>query len=255
VGLVRKIVSKNTILDIYLFFQVQLKTRDQYKQVELSYVENQEEIDLQKDFSNFKIIEMTDNEVDKLKKNSPFVKYYEKLIGQFYKRITTGQNFNVETDKLNPFHYPSLFNIIRERLYHVPLWTGVLLNKSSRISNNPVECFFKIIKSIAFKNNRKNSLRPSEITNIIWNRTKAKYHEYYAKDDKFKISSQQIGIDSLSETWKDKKGGPRNKGYFVKDTDITKIEMQLGDDIVREMSEKSNEVEFQEIFGILFNTV
>jgi hypothetical protein len=230
---------------------VELKTRDQYKKVEISFAESQEENEQRNDFNKLKIIEMSENEVLNLKAKSPFTKYFTKMIARFNELITTSFQYNVDTDQPNPFFNPFLLTIIKDRLYHLPLWTGVLLNSKTRLTNNPVECFFKIIKQHSMKNNRLNSLMPSEISSMIFNRSLSKFKEFYEKDDSFKKSSKLSSMDSASEKWKSKaRENPRKKGYYYQNADVCQFEVSLDQNIQNTIAEKANEIDFQESFGL-----
>ncbi|CAF1151313.1 unnamed protein product, partial [Brachionus calyciflorus] len=85
-------------------------------------------------------------EEEKIEKNSPFKKYYDGLIEGFK------QNISIKGEKCykkNRYYSPDLFIILKNQLFNLPLWTGVLLNDckisykiKSRLSNNPVENWF-----------------------------------------------------------------------------------------------------------------
>ena len=95
---------------------------------------------------------ISDEEYENYKKESPFTIYFDKVILTYEKLIK-------KRDKLkkdNYFFYPELFAIIRDCLHIFPFWTGVLIkdynNRTkkfegvTRFTNNPVECYFKILK-------------------------------------------------------------------------------------------------------------
>lgn len=92
-----------------------------------------------------------------LKKRSPFYIYYEARISEIQKKLpnrTDLQNF-----ELNEFYCPPLFEILRKRLYLLPIWSGVIIHNSNigykcktRLSNNPVENWFGQLKRNILKN-------------------------------------------------------------------------------------------------------
>jgi hypothetical protein len=86
--------------------------------------------------------------------------------------LETSQNVVTgETCCENPFHAPELFTIIEERLYLVPLWSGIMIDKvgigSTRISNNHVENYFGLLKHQLLKGEQ---VMPSELTVQLYNR-------------------------------------------------------------------------------------
>ncbi len=151
-----------------------------------------------------KFVETSDNEFNQVMKNSPFTKYYQKMIAHFGNIIFNHNSFNVQSNEYNPYFNPFLMNIIIERLYHMPMWTGVLLHSTTRLSNNPVECYFKIMKHHATTlKQRLHSLMPSETAAFIFKRCLHKYIEFYEVNDKpSKSKDGNSNMNSISEKWK-----------------------------------------------------
>ena len=95
---------------------------------------------------------ISDVEYENYKKESPFSIYFDKLITSFSKLIRNRNQIKTK----NKFYNPELFKIIKDCLHLLPFWTGLLIKEYSdrtgkfkeatRFSNNPVECWFKILK-------------------------------------------------------------------------------------------------------------
>ncbi|CAF1144677.1 unnamed protein product, partial [Brachionus calyciflorus] len=79
-------------------------------------------------------------------RNSPFKTYFDELISKYKVRIQkTTSKYMIN----NEYFCPDLFNILENKLYLVPLWTGILINcstieypRKTRLTNNPVENYF-----------------------------------------------------------------------------------------------------------------
>ena len=89
-----------------------------------------------------------------IKKNSPFNDYFLAKI-QAYQAILKEQEkvFGYEQLNNNEFYCPKLFNILVDKLYILPLWSGLMLSKKiretnnvNRLTNNPVENYFGFFK-------------------------------------------------------------------------------------------------------------
>ena len=113
---------------------------------------NKKIIDTPKDLERIKdnklIKEVTNNKTN-LKTDSPYSKEFNNIINDWqYLKPSSNSNDN-------PFYAPALFDIIYERLYLLPLWTGIPSDHIRRNyslvksihDNNPVENYFGIKKS------------------------------------------------------------------------------------------------------------
>lgn len=86
----------------------------------------------------------------------------------------------------NDNYCPGLFEIINEKLYLLPLWTGLLLNddtcnqeNTSRITNNAVENWFGQLKNNILQNRK---VMPSELVSSMYKRLLSKYFKFYNND-------------------------------------------------------------------------
>ena len=66
----------------------------------------------------------------------------------------------------NEFYYPDLFHLLKDQMYQLPIWSGIMLDEKyipydvkTRLSNNYVESWFSI-----FKNNILN--KASEVNKV-----------------------------------------------------------------------------------------
>ena len=82
----------------------------------------------------------------KIKEKSPFNTHYELILHGLGNTIETNSDPKAE---INEYYFPELLNIIKKRLYMMPLWSGVLVFKDgpigryeSHFTNNPVEVSF-----------------------------------------------------------------------------------------------------------------
>ena len=169
-----------------------------------------------------------------IKQNSPFNNYFNHIITSM--RKVDQIQLEINNSKTNRYFYPELFNIIKEKLYLIPFWTGVMIRQCqkvqfyssfvafnssfinmTRITNNPVENRIDYIKNkLLMKQTR---LVTSELVKPIYKDIKSKYFEYYSNDDLnqrnfdgFKLTKQ------INEKWMDKnlKNIKREKSYYYK---------------------------------------
>jgi hypothetical protein len=127
-------------------------------------------------------------------KNSPFRVYFE----NFFKKLKTEKckipttGVKMKNEMINEYYFPKLITLIEEQMYIVPLWTGLMLKvfqvknkcmpseRFTRLSNNPVEGRFNIVKNIIFKKERKKKRRQtlSQVTSKLFFDVKATYKLY-----------------------------------------------------------------------------
>jgi len=62
-----------------------------------------------------------------LKTDSPFKVHFDKLIRMHQKEVQA-KITNIDENETNFEYCPALFDILREYLYIVPFWTGVMMN-------------------------------------------------------------------------------------------------------------------------------
>ncbi|CAF0948577.1 unnamed protein product [Brachionus calyciflorus] len=142
-----------------------------------------------------------------LKLCSPFGSYFNDLIKSFESKIIKhGKVFSNE----NEYYCPDLFDIIQDRLYLLPLWSGLMIRDvtfpyevKTRLSNNPVENYFGYLKNQLSLNKKSTS----ELVAVLYKRLSVKYCEYYNSDYKYESDL----FETLpKETWK-KKNDRRKK--------------------------------------------
>ena len=134
----------------------------------------------------------TKDHVESLKKNSPFTKYFDRILKVHKENVMR----EIDNGDKNSHYCPCLFKIIEEKLYILPLWCGILLsfeqlqyfeNIDSRISNNPVENYFNTLRNSILRINKKQKmirrLMPSQAISRLVKYLVFKYHEIY--EDKF----------------------------------------------------------------------
>lgn len=86
----------------------------------------------------------------------------------------------------NEFYAPDLFHIIVDYLHLWPLWTCIMISpilqmnplykQTTRLSNNPVEGWFRHLKNSILKKRR---VMPSELVADVYRRLEMKYKEFY----------------------------------------------------------------------------
>ena len=147
-----------------------------------------------------------------LKQNSPFTTYFETLLTKYNKIVSED---NEKSDDITNEHFsPAIFNIFKNYLYIIPMWSGVMLgkwfsnnsshlNNVSRLTNNPVECRFHHLKNYDLKNYK---VKPSALSSIVYENISAKYFEHYSgilkqnNSKKHKKKTSDL-INEQEETW------------------------------------------------------
>lgn len=164
-----------------------------------------------------------------MKQTSPFTIYFATLLTK-YNKIVSEENEKSE-NITNEYYSPSIFNIFKNYLYIMPMWSGVMLgkwfssnsnysNNESRLTNNQVECRFHHLKNYDLKNYK---VKPSALSSINYENVSSKYFEHYAgilkqKKAKKQKNSKSYIINEQEETWcKNKKLFNREKGIYYKE--------------------------------------
>ena len=164
-----------------------------------------------------------------IKKNSPFLKYYENIFQHFQKTIMP-----IEKKDNNIFYSPDLFELIKNKMYLMPLWTGVMIKQAStvynssflanktRLSNNPVENWFGHLKTNLLK--KKHKYSPNEYVLLMYKCIQAKYVRFYSEkssanpnsNSEHKKDNKNIhDFDDKTEKWGSSKPTKRHKGYYT----------------------------------------
>jgi hypothetical protein len=200
---------------------------------------------------NFDNIIFSEETNQKTKKDSPFIVYFEKKIHFFSNQIIDAEDLG--NTKTNEYYCPRIFEIIKNYLHILPLWTGIFIQKcnesfpihilKTRLTNNPVECWFKILKHVILCSRKKNM--PSELCALEYQKIMATYTLLYKQDKPEKSHSDEKNEnDELEEVWKpEKQKTSRTKGKFFKnvqlfrDIDISKLFTDVLCDEITDQSE------------------
>jgi hypothetical protein len=141
--------------------------------------------------------------------NSPYTNYYGKIFEQnknesYLKNLSSEKN----TQNFNQFYCPNLISIIEDKMYIIPLWSGMMLkvfekhnkkrkcllpNPFTRLTNNPAESRIRIVKNNIFKIERKNKTRKrcslNEIKTKLFNNVKAIHKTYFKFRRRIRINN------------------------------------------------------------------
>ena len=66
---------------------------------------------------------------NRLKNSSPFYKYYNEIIINFSTSISSAD----DSPKNNYYYNPKLFQILHDRLYLIPFWSGIMIKGKKSI--------------------------------------------------------------------------------------------------------------------------
>ena len=158
---------------------------------------------------------------------SPFRKYYERIIDENFQKLRWTESEIMSCER-NSFFNKRLFNIIKERLYLLPMWSGLMLNvchekfpsyfpvPMTRLTNNPVENYFGFLKNNLLQ--RSNELMLSELSSKLWVRLKAIYLETYFTNKPFYLHLEQTQLDNQRQIWMRKKHKQNNQTFYYKPT-------------------------------------
>lgn len=185
--------------------------------------ENSERI-ASKQYSNESNLYISQICEDEIKKNSPFLYYYDEKFVHFNSEIESKvKNIDSKNVSINKFYSPKLFDVIGSRMYLITLWSSVMIEQFrmilnnhtlnisvSRLTNNPVESWFGHLKTNLLKHNR---LSCSELTCILTSRIESKYKEYVLREKIENQTNKKVHV--LKETWNKEKKRKNTKGYFV----------------------------------------
>ena len=158
-------------------------------------------------------IMIIDNDFQKnaLKIDSPFKEYFDKLI-RLHNQEVQAQVTN--KDEINFDYCPELFDILREYLYIVPFWTGMMLDYwktlnpkfknliSTRLDNNPAENNFRQTKHNLFHDL---PVMPSQYTSRMKNRIDALCLEKYKSELEDVQLKKDKHISEETEPWQARK--------------------------------------------------
>lgn len=138
------------------------------------------------------------------------------------------------TDKKNQYYMPEFFELIRKKLYLMPLWSGVLIKQCQKllVEHNLVSLGAKILCATRFDNNivenhighykydlfqERKYMVISEIAGPIYRRLKLKYLELYIDKNNGDSDDKKVYLSDIFECWSDKKyKSKRSKSYYYK---------------------------------------
>ena len=210
--------------------------REIYKTQNIDGIDDPDSIEAAKD----KILIKSDNVVFEFEAerlvlctNSPFSNRFNQILNTCISLLPTK---NINNNKNNPYYNPKLFQLIVDQLYIMPLWTGVMIKRCqlkyryceqfTRLTNNPVENWFKILKHNILL---KKKVAPSELSIAIYKYVNSKVNKHYQNiliKKKNKENELTSNNKTIIEKWKSKKKEiPRQKGvYFTNVSNIGLIE-------------------------------
>ena len=180
---------------------------------------------------------------ESIKNSSPFKSYYNNVFQNQANILNQKQELDKSQNYLpNEFFCPELFEILHDKLYLIPLWTGLLLDNNkkiqydvkTRLSNNPVENWFNMVKNFLLRNRR---VFTSEFVGISYKRLMSKYFQHYAGQKDLEQTFKG-SFEEQTENWKSKKGNRKIKGSYYKSLDIYKLETLYNYETIKEMSLK-----------------
>ena len=183
----------------------ELRNRKLYNDVDLSEAQSTN------DYERVKYVAICDNDLNHIILNSPFTLYFDKLIFKFSAALKIISHETLSSEPVNELYNTLLFKILKDRLYHISMWTGLLISRSqlknpaggsiTRLLDNCGELYFRIIKVNLLKRKR---VMASELAGVIYTRTLAKYYEFY--DEQIEIHSNATrNLNFQNEQWGDKK--------------------------------------------------
>ena len=252
----------------------ELRNRQLYNNVNLHKESSSD--DNSKNNKTVKFVALVENELTNIELNSPFKAYFNKILRMSKSKIVTNKTYNVLGDAINEFYSPELFQVISDRLYHVSMWSGLLIGQSAlknktggtttRLDNNVGEDYFKITKHDPELKNRR--VMPSELSSSIYSRTLGKYSEFYEKNALYsqsaaKVSAQTNGTVSQTsnsnlnfqlEKWKDEKQKRKSwqKSVYYKSVENFN---NISTDVDGELNGFNNLVELNSVFGPSFDMI
>ena len=162
-----------------------------------------------------------------LVKGSPFAKYFDKTIDK-NNQVISNYNQSQPSAVVNPYFNEKLFTLIKQKLYFVSMWSGLLLDicvdtfpnhfdkKFNRLTNNIVESYFGHIKNHVFQRSR-NQLT-SELSTKLFVRLQAKYNQFYTDQEDINGHSS-ASFDSATQTWQKGSTPSRIKSVYYKKND------------------------------------
>ncbi len=190
------------LLDIYVILNQKYLNTDVYSRINfvLSELRNRKlncldigciyDDDINTNEHKYEIEISEKNSVNSIKNDSPFSFYFKSFLDSHQNLIQTN-DLAIDDQEENQFYNPKLFAVIHDLLKIMPLWTGIWVHENihnlkcnTRLTNNPVENWFKILKHTILQS--KKNIMPSELVSLTYKSLKAKYLEYYFDESDIK---------------------------------------------------------------------
>ena len=156
-------------------------------------------------------------------------KYFKNFVDKINTQTTiSGSGIGILNQ--NDYYSPQLFLILSDISYILPRWSGIILfswqslypnkfEKFSRLTNNPVENWFRILKHNILKEKQKPSVHSTKVLRKLL----YEYYKNYEKIDQrsfdsiFGKETHNRKSDECEEKWSKKKVKKRTKGFYFSD--------------------------------------
>ncbi|RNA20988.1 hypothetical protein BpHYR1_012960 [Brachionus plicatilis] len=237
------------------------------------------------DFS-FEKEAITNDSLETIKNSSPFTSYYKNILKNYEEKL---KNSEIKNSGKNIFFNPKLFWLIENQLYLLPIWSGLIIENfkkshpadlsdcfKTRLSNNPVENYFGVLKNRILQNRRvfpKNSdsvIREKENwTDKKEKKQKKHIFEFDSKGindqfpsnqfknvsvfindfiSKFTCNNDRMEIDELEENENEMKPEEpsKNSDDYVENNNISKIYFKNNNMEIDEKKDNQNELKPEE---------
>jgi hypothetical protein len=158
---------------------------------------------------------------------SPFTSYFNKLLKKEEEICKEQEKLGSKPLLFNQYYNPSLFKLIENKLYIMPLWSGILIkqcqdqliNKKlineqsifldlTRLTNNPVELRFNHLKTSTISSfpekSKGKKLMTSEIVYCTFNNIKSIWNEFFKIKVENLILAKKKEISSIFMKYKKK---------------------------------------------------
>ena len=163
-----------------------------------------------------------------IKKSSPFEDYFSKKIKLYQDqlKIRIENNLNLGL-KLNEFYCPSLFNLLFNKLYLLPLWSGIIIAPyinhckiDTRLTNNPVENWFSQVKNNILL---KKKVSTSEFTSTLYFRLLSDYYDNYAPKNSIPNNKIKYPFEGWAGRNERMKKINRSKEFYYEAHDLSQV--------------------------------
>jgi hypothetical protein len=200
--------------------------------------QNEKERDrLFEEFLNESNIYVEDDVEQTIRNSSPFKTRYEEILTKKQIEIDNSEKIN-STNVINEFYCPQLFELIKDKLYNIPMWTGLMLrttnkikyNCKTRLNNIPVENWFNQIKNFILKR----LVYTSEFASLSYKNLMGKYFEIYGN---IQLNKETVlkKFQEYLEQWKPKTKKKGHKGTYFDDFELKKFKTAYDYDVLNKL--------------------